>query len=181
MTSVLVVVFSSAYVLDLAYRLFFSTFFILNLPVWLLVFVWRLAERARVDRWRILVVAALVINYLSGLGVLYVWGHGMAGYFILIVSSFLAGIVLRDLSDTVVYIGVCSIFAAVTSVFMMLSPLLIYGAPPEQINVSVLFYGREILVQLMIFGPTCLFGGIVGCLTADWLFRRYTLPDELFV
>lgn len=178
-TALFVVGFSSVYALDSVLRLFFTAFFILNLPMWLFMLAWYVTERAHLERWKIFLSVALVVNYLCGLGVLHVWRYGLAGYFIFIASSFLAGIVFNNLSDTIVYVGVNAVLASVAAIFMMLSPLLIYGAPVEQINIGILLYGKEILVQLMIFGPLCIFSGIVGCFIADWIFRRYTFTGML--
>lgn len=177
-TSLITVVFVQAYNLEMALRSFFTTMLILNLPVWLfafiwhLVFVWHFVEHVRANRWKTFTFFALFVNYLAGFTVLSVWRNDVIAYSILLVNSLMAAIVLNDISATIVLLGIGLIASALTSILVLLSPLLLYGAPIEQINWGIVIHTKDTFIRLILIFPVCILVGLAGSFVAEWSFRR---------
>ncbi len=171
-TSLLVVVLIQPNIFAESLRIFASIWVLLNLPAWAAVFVWHLLKQAHANLLNTFVLCALLVNYVTAFVVWSAWKNHYAAYFILIVTSVLAAMVLNDISKTIVFGGLSVIVSALSSAILMLLPLLVYGAPVEQVNVGLVIYVGDTLWKLVIVLPLCMLAGLVVSFLHDWISNR---------
>jgi hypothetical protein len=176
LTSVITVVYLAPNSLQSAVYVLFTAMLVLNSPVWAVVFVWHLIERARSTPWRALLFLTLFFNFLAGFTVLSIWRSfegALVGYLIILVNSIIAAFVFDDLFPTIVLTGIGTIASSIASVFILMLPALLFGGPSEQIYYGALIYVQDTFYKLIIVLPLSMLAGLIGNFFADWVLRTF--------
>ncbi|MDH5449400.1 MAG: hypothetical protein OEX77_00680 [Candidatus Bathyarchaeota archaeon] len=116
-----------------------------------------------INRFQIFLTLASIINFLCAYLLFFVWEQ-QYGYFIVIVlASFMIGIVIGDLREAIPYTFVAWITGSFISVGILLIPAVVYGAESFLLDAFILSY-LTYLARLAFFVFPLSFGvTALGC------------------
>lgn len=116
-----------------------------------------------INRFQIFLTLASIINFLCAYLLLFVWDQQYGYYIVILLASFLIGIVMGDLREAIPHTFIAWITGSFISVGILMIPAVVYGAEGYVLDVLILSYLTH-LARLAFFVFPLSFGvTALGC------------------
>jgi membrane protein YdbS with pleckstrin-like domain len=122
-----------------------------------------------IPRYKLLITAAMILNYTAILTSLVIWRNNIMAYCIAVLASLSIGLALKSIEDLIVLSMLAYIIAAFTAVFIIISPTLLLQSSREQIEMGFLGISGTIIFNSFLIIPLSIISALIGRFISDSL------------
>jgi len=130
----------------------------------------RLKKMSKEHTWittSLTIMVMLLINYISAYCLIFIWKQYSLHYVVLLITSFLAGVVMREFTKTMIYVGSSFLISATIAVGINVTPLIVFNEDALIIS-TVIFSYAQLLARIMIISlPLCILSAMLGCFLSE--------------
>jgi hypothetical protein len=113
---------------------------------------------------------ALLLIFISSGFVMFLWGNPLAYYLLVVVGSFLGGIMINEFDKSLIILSSAFIVGSILFIFLFAFPTILYGESYHgEINNITAIISTELAKVVIISFPVSVFACLFGCFLGNSL------------
>jgi len=128
-------------------------------------------------RRRLWFLLALIIDMMSIMSLLCIWGNLYLVYSMAVIIGLFFGFAVEGIEDLVVLLFAAYVLGGIGSILMVASPAMVTGAPWWLIQIGMLTTAGTIIFSSFIIFPLSFASSLIGLVVSDRFFRGLKIPE----
>jgi len=113
---------------------------------------------------------ALLVIFISSGFIMFLWGNPIGYYLLVILGSFLGGIVINEFDKSLIMLSFAFIVGCILFVLLFAFPTMLYGESyTGEINVIIAIVSTELAKVIIVSFPVSIFACLFGCFLGNSL------------